>query len=104
MKKPKDSILQKDKIRHKVISYFILRKLAKLMPLKVAIKLTHSLMASKELLDKTGLGTPEKDDVKANEIGIKEAADDITNKKLYRYKTNSKIILKDLLKYLHLKR
>jgi hypothetical protein len=103
MTKLKHNVLSKDKIQHKIVSYFILRKLAKILPLKMAKNLTHSLMASKELLDKIGLGTYEKEDIKANEIGIKEAREDVINKKPYRYKLGTKKLVKDLLIYLHLK-
>jgi hypothetical protein len=73
------------------------------MPLEVAKKLTYLLMASKELLDMMGLGTPEKKDIAANKKGIEEAASDIIDKKPYRYKISAKKILKKLLIYLHLK-
>lgn len=103
MAKLKHSDLPKDKIRHKIVSYFILRKLGEILPLNMAKNLTYSLTTSKELLDKFGLGTFEKEDLKANEIGIKEAQDDIINKKPYRYKPSNKKLVKDLLRYLHLK-
>jgi hypothetical protein len=93
---------QKDKIEHKIISYFILRKLAELLPLKAARRLTNLLMASKELLDSIGLGIPEKNDIKANRKGIEEASKDVINKRPYRYKVGHKRLIKDLLIYLHL--
>lgn len=102
MVESKHNALQKDKIEHKIVSYFILRELAKLLPLEVAKKLTHLLMTSKELLDKIGLGTPEENDIKANEKGIEEASEDLINKRPYRYKVNKKRLIKDLLIYLHL--
>jgi len=89
-----------DKSEHKIVSYFILRKLARLMPLEVAKKLTRSLMASKEVLDGLGLGNPEEGDIKANEIGIEEAAKDIINKRPYKYKITTKKVVRKLLKYL----
>lgn len=94
--------LQKDKLEHKVVSYFILRKLAELLPLKVAKKLTLLVMDSKELLDMTGLGTPELSDIKADEKGVEEAVGDIVNKRPYRYKVDNHRVIKDLLRYLHL--
>jgi hypothetical protein len=103
MAKSKYVISHKDKTEHKIVSYFVLRKLAKRMPLEVAKKLTYLLMASKELLDMAGLGTPEKKDIRANKKGIEEAASDIINKKPYRYKVGAQKILKKLLIYLHLK-
>ena len=102
MSKSKNNNSGKDKIKHKIVSYFILRKLAQLLPLNVAKELTHLLMSSKELLDKMGLGNPEEGDIKANEKGIREAIEDISNKKPYRYKIGAGRLIKDLLKYLHL--
>ena len=96
--------LQKDKIKHKVVSYFVLRRLSKRLPLKVAQKLTYLAMTSKELLDMFGLGTPEREDMGANKKGIEEASKDIINKKPYRYRLGTKRFIKDLLKYLHLSR
>ena len=100
----KKSLFKDDKEEHKIISYFILRKLEKIMPLKVAQKLTRSLMNSKELLDRTGLGNPEEEDKMANEIGIKEASEDIINKNPYRYKVSTKRAIDDFLVYLRLKK
>jgi len=91
-----------DKSEHKIVSYFIFRKLARLMPLSVAKKLTRSLMKSKELLDRTGLGDPEEDDIKANEKGIEEAAKDVINKRHYRYKITTKKVVIKFLRYLRL--
>ncbi len=102
--KSRHNTFQKDKIEHKIVSYFIVRRLAESLPLEVAKKLTRLLMISKELLDAIGLGTPEKDDIKANEKGIKEASKDIINKKPYRYKVANKRLIKDLLTYLRLSR
>ena len=102
MAKSKDNDSKKDKIEHKIVSYFILRKLAHLLPLNIAEELTRLLMNSKELLDKMGLGNPEKEDIEANEKGIKEAIEDISNKKPYRYKVGTNRLIKDLLKYLNL--
>ena len=102
MVKSKNNASNKDKVEHKIVSYFILRKLAKLLPLNVARELTHLLMSSKELLDKMGLGNPEEGDIKANEKGIKQAIEDISNKKPYRYKIGTSRLIKNLLKYLHL--
>lgn len=103
MGESKRIISHKDKTEHKIISYFILRKMAKRVPLEVAKKLTYLLMASKELLDMMGLGNPEKKDIAANKKGIEEAASDIIDKKPYRYKIGAKKILEKLLTYLHLK-
>ena len=103
MTKLKDKTLRKDEIEHKIISYFILRKLAQLLPLGVAKKLTHLVMTSKELLDRAGLGTPEERDIRANKKGIKEGSEDVINKRPYRYKVGTKKLIKDLLIYLHLK-
>lgn len=100
----KQSIFKNDKEEHKIVSYFLLRKLVRIMPLKVAQKLGRSLMNSKELLDRTGLGNPEKEDIKANELGIKEASEDIINKKPYRYKVDTKRVIDDFLIYLRLKK
>jgi hypothetical protein len=91
-----------DKTEHKVVSYFILRKLGKLMPLSMAKKLTRSLMKSKELLDRMGLGDPEEGDLQANEIGIEEAAKDVINKRPYRYKITTKKVVMKFLRYLRL--
>jgi hypothetical protein len=102
--KQKNSIFKNDKEEHKIVSYFILRKLAKILPLKLARQLTKSLMNSKELLDRTGLGNPEEKDKKANELGIKEANEDIINKKSYRYKVTAKRVIDDFLIYLRLKK
>jgi hypothetical protein len=104
MAKSKYNALGRDKIKHKVVSYFILRKLAERMPLGLAKKLTHLLMTSKELLDKIGLGNFEEEDIKANKKGIEEASEDVINKRPYRYKGGTKKIVKDLLLYLHLKK
>lgn len=102
MTKSKINASNKDKIEHKIVSYFILRKLAQLLPLKVAKELTRLLMSSKELLDKIGLGDSEEGDIKANEKGIKQAIKDIKEKKPYRYKVGTNRLIKNLLKYLHL--
>ena len=102
MTKSKSNASGKDKIEHKIVSYLILRKLAQLLPLNVAKKLTRLLMSSKELLDKMGLGNFEKEDIKANEKGIKQASEDIINKKPYRYKIGTRRLIKNLLKYLNL--
>ena len=102
MVKPKNNNLNKDKVEHKIVSYFILRKLAQLLPLNIAKKLTRLLMTSKELLDKMGLGNYEKEDIKANEKGIKQASEDIINRKPYRYKIGAGRLIKNLLKYLNL--
>ena len=102
MGKSKNNNSNKDKTEHKIVSYFILRKLAQLLPLNIAKKLTHLLMTSKELLDKMGLGNYEKEDIKANEKGIKQASEDIINKKPYRYKIGTGRLIKNLLKYLNL--
>lgn len=102
MVKSKNNNSNKDKIEHKIVSYFILRKLAQLLPLNVAKKLTRLLMTSKELLDKMGLGNSEKEDIKANEKGIKQAIEDINNKKPYRYKIGTRRLIKNSLKYLNL--
>jgi len=102
--KLKRDVLQKDKVEHKIVSYFILRKLAERLPLKIAKKFTYLLMASKELLDVAGLGIPEKEDIKANKKGIEEASKDFINKRPYRYKIGTKRLIKDLLIYLHLDR
>ncbi len=91
-----------DKTEHKIVSYFILRKLGKLMPLSMAKKLTRSLMKSKETLDRLGLGNPEEGDIKANEIGIEEAEKDVINKRTYRYKITTKKVIIKFLKYLRL--
>jgi len=104
MKKTKRSIFKNDKEEHKIVSYFILRKLAKILPLKLARQLTRSLMNSKELLDRTGLGNPDEEDKKANEVGIKEGSQDIINKKSYRYKLTAKRVIDDFLIYLRLKK
>ena len=102
MTKSKINNLQEDKIEHKIVSYFILRKLTELLPVKVAEQLTRLLMISKELLDAIGLGTPDKKDIIANEKGIKEASQDVVSKKPHRYKVDNKKLIKDLLTYLHL--
>jgi hypothetical protein len=94
--------IPRDKTEHKIVSYFILRKLARLMPLTVAKKLTRSLMASKELLDRMGLGDPEEGDIEANEKGISEAIRDIINKRHYRYKITTKKVVIKFLRYLRL--
>lgn len=101
MAKSKYNALGRDKIKHKVISYFILRKLAERIPLGLAKKLTHLLMTSKELLDKIGLGNFEEEDIKANKKGINEASEDVIYRRPYRYKVGTKKIVKDLLIYLH---
>ena len=101
--KLKHNTPQEDEIKHKIVAYFILRKLSKLLPLGVAKRLTYLLMASKELLDMVGLGRPEKRDINANKKGIEEASNDIINKKPYRYKLGNKKLVKDLLVYLRLK-
>lgn len=100
MAKSKDNNLPKDKREHKIVSYFILRRLAEKFSLKTAEKMTRLLMISKELLDATGLGNPEKKDIKANEKGIKEAKEDIINKNPYRYRVGNKRLIKKVLKYL----
>lgn len=104
MTKQKHSLFKDDKEEHKIVSYFILRKLAKVIPLGMAQKLTYGLMASKETLDRLGLGNPEKEDIKANELGIKEANEDIISKKPYRYKIGAKRVINSLLIYLRLKK
>jgi len=103
MPKSKHRPLKKDKTEHKIVSYFILRKLAEIIPLEAAEKLTNLLMTSKELLDKFGLGTPDENDIKANRKGIKEASEDIIKKRPYRYKIGTKRLIKDLMIYLRLK-
>jgi hypothetical protein len=102
MAKLKNNNLPKDKKEHKVVSYFILRRLSKNFSLKTAEKMARFLMISKEVLDATGLGNPEKEDIKANEKGVEEAKDDIINKKPYRYKLGNKKFVEKILKYLHL--
>lgn len=101
MKESKDNL---DKVEHKIFSYFIMRRLADKFSLKTAKRLTRLLMTSKELLDRFGLGKPEKEDQKANEKGIKEAIKDITDKKPYRYEISDKKIIQRLLSYLRLTR
>ena len=102
MEKSKDNNLQKDKREHKIVSYFILRRLAEKFSLKTAEKMTRFLMISKELLDVIGLGNPEKKDIEANEKGIKEAKEDIINKNLYRYRVGNKRLIRKVIKYLFL--
>jgi len=103
MAKSKDNNLSKDKREHKIVSYFILRRLAEKFSLKTAEKATRFLMISKELLDSAGFGNPEKKDIEANEKGIKEAKEDIINKNPYRYRVwNKTRLMKKILKYLHL--
>ena len=102
MPRLKNNASNKDKVAHKVVSYFILRRLAQLVTLGAAEELTRLLMNSKELLDRMGFGSPEKEDIKANEKGIREAIEDINNKKPYRYKIKANRLIKDLLKYLNL--
>jgi hypothetical protein len=94
--------LKKDKVEHKIVSYFILRKLSESLPLEAAKKLTLLLMTSKELLDMTGLGTPEIGDIEADEKGIEEGSEDAINEKPYRYEIDNKRLIKDLLIYLRL--
>ncbi|MBD3208537.1 MAG: hypothetical protein GF370_03735 [Candidatus Nealsonbacteria bacterium] len=93
-----------DKVEHKIFSYFILRRLAEKFSVRTAKRLTRTLMTSKELLDKLGLGDPEKEDLEANEKGIREAIKDINNKAPYRYNVESKKVVERLLQYLRLKR
>ncbi len=102
IKKSKKTRIAYDKTEHKVVSYFVLRKLARVIPLSLAKKLTRSMMKSKELLDRLGLGDVEKDDIKANERGIEEASKDLINKKPYRYKITTKKVIIKFFKYLRL--